>query len=205
MKFLLFTIAGLLAGKNYLLAQEKTPYVLVKTKNNIALYEHWIPGASNISIREIKVEFVTAAGHEKIIALLKDASRGKDWNKNAVTYNTVLQSDISWITYIRYRIPWPFDDQDICMQYHVVHGNKTGHEVHFQSVVSEHFPLNKNVTRVAGAKGKWLFTRTSGDKTQIVYTIATEKSVQVPRWVSDPLVHNNLLDAMDALRKIAED
>lgn len=205
MKFLLFTIAGLLAVKNNSSIQEETTYVLVKTKNNIALYEHWISGAFNTSIRELKVEFATSAGHEKIIALLKNASRGKDWNKNAVAFNTIVQSDNSWITYIRYRIPWPFDDQDVCMQYHVMPGNKTAHEVHFQSVTSEHFPVNKNVTRVAGAKGKWVFKKSSDGKTEIVYTIATEKSSQVPRWVSDPLVHNNLLDAMDALRKIVED
>ena len=137
--------------------------------------------------------------------MLKNASRGKDWNKNAVAFNTVLQPDNSWITYIRYRIPWPFDDQDVCLQYHVIPGNKTTHEVHFQSIASEHFPVNKNVTRVAGAKGKWVFKKSSDGKTEIVYTIATEKSSQVPRWVSDPLVHNNLLDAMDALRKIVED
>ena len=205
MKFLLFTIAGLLAVKNNSSIQEDTPYILVKSKNDIALYEHWITGASGTSIRELKVEFMTTAGHEKIIALLKNASRGKDWNKNAVAFNTVLQSNNSWITYIRYRIPWPFDDQDICMQYHITPGNISTHEVHFQSVTSEHFPVNKNVTRVAGAKGKWAFKKGADGKIQIVYTIATEKSAQVPKWVSDPLVHNNLLDAMDALRKIVEE
>jgi hypothetical protein len=205
MKFLLFTIAGLLAVKYNSLTQEKPPYVLVKTKNNIALYEHWITGASNTNIRELKVEFATTAGHEKIIGILKNASRGKEWNKNAVAFKTILQSDNSWLTYIRYHIPWPFDDQDICMQYHIAPGDKAGREIHFQSVASEHFPVNKNVTRITGAKGKWVLAKTADDKTQVFYTIATEKSAKVPRWVSDPLVHNNLLDAMAALRKIIED
>ncbi len=39
---------------------------------------------------------------------------------------------------------------------------------------------------------------------KVTYLITTDRSREIPRWVSDPIVHNNLIKTMSKFKTLAE-
>jgi hypothetical protein len=76
--------------------------------------------------------------------------------------------------------------------------------VHFESTAHEKFPVQTKITRISGTKGKWMLEEKKKGITQITYFISTDRSTTLPRWVSDPIVRNNLFETMTAFKNILE-
>jgi hypothetical protein len=69
----------------------------------------------------------------------------------------------------------------------------------------------------AGVRGDEYFTLVKQDKvvslyerwityirTRVTYIVSTRRSSKVPRWISDPLVRNNLFETMTAFKNTLE-
>jgi hypothetical protein len=41
-------------------------------------------------------------------------------------------------------------------------------------------------------------------RTRVTYIVSTRRSSKVPRWISDPLVRNNLFETMTAFKNTLE-
>lgn len=186
---------------------DTSEFKLVKQNKAITLYERWIPGAGGENVREIKAVFLVKAGVPAVIGLFKDQSRGMQWNTNASDYKIASQADEQhWITYIRYNIPWPMDDQDCCLlyQYHNLSGATNAAEVIFESTADSRFPLPDKTTRITGTRGKWIMEPATGGQIKITYMVTTDRSKKVPRWVSDPIIHDNLFKTMTRFKDLLE-
>ncbi|NML22552.1 hypothetical protein HHL16_16845 [Pseudoflavitalea sp. G-6-1-2] len=182
-------------------------YKLVKKDEVISLYERWIPDGQGEQVREIKAVFTVRADVDAVISLLTDQTKGKEWNINARKYNVLhAGSRTSWITYTRYSIPWPVGDQDCCLSYSVqkdLSKSLTG-SIHFESVVNNQFPVTEDVTRITGTKGKWQLEDAGNGQMRVSYFVSTNRSKKVPRWISDPIVRNNLFTTMSSFRTLLE-
>lgn len=182
-------------------------YKLVKKDAVLSLYERWIHGGQGEHVREIKAVFVVRSDVEAVINLLTDQARGKEWNINAEKYSVLHAGDrTNWITYTRYSIPWPFGNQDCCLSYKV---NKDANNLRvgvigFESVLNNQFPVTTSVTRITGTKGKWLLEDAGNGHMKVSYFISTNRSKKVPRWISDPIVRNNLFSTMTTFRSMLE-
>ncbi|CAL1520469.1 hypothetical protein MMC2321_04234 [Chitinophaga sp. MM2321] len=182
-------------------------FKLVKEERGISLYERWIPGAEKEPVRELKAVFFVHANKKDIHLLLTDQERGTDWNMEAKAYNVLPAGDENtWITYIKYSIPWPFDDQDCCLKYHVREEGKDGKpaEITFESTSHSRFPVFNKVTRITGVQGKWLLHEQGNGSVKVIYSISTNRSKKVPRWVSDPIVRGNLFETMNRFKTLVE-
>lgn len=182
-------------------------FTLVKKQPSIALYERWISHNNN-PVRELKVEFVTRAlTVYRLLQCLQDESKGKQWNRHAIQYKVAQQADPqSWLLYIRYNLPWPLSDQDCCLRYFLPAGTQShsAAEILFESTSDHRFAERSQVTRLTGVKGKWVLEPLNAQTCKITYFIATNRSSSIPRWVSDPLVYNNLLSTMSAFKSLLE-
>ncbi|WP_160716773.1 sterol desaturase family protein [Chitinophaga solisilvae] len=180
-------------------------YKLVKQEKNIALYERWIAASGMESVREVKAVFTVKSDVRSVTQLLRSQEQGTNWNAHVKMYRVLLSSDSNqWTTYLKYKIPWPFGDQDCCLLYRFnphTAGERHG-EITFESTSSSLFPVTADVSRITGTRGRWLMEDTGGSM-KITYTITTNRS-KVPRWVSDPIVRNNLFSTMDDFRSILE-
>ncbi len=206
---------GRMAGMGILLAilwfyvpaaANSSDFTLVKKDKTIALYERWIPVGGQDMVREIQAVFYVKSDVSSVIRLLKDPSQGKRWNINASMYEVQAGMDASWTTYIRYDIPWPMDDQDCCLEYRLIPAG-TRHKmviVMFEGKSDPACPVQKGVTRITGTKGKWILEPAGTGELKIIYTITSDKSKAIPRWISDPLVHKNMFQTMIAFKKILE-
>lgn len=182
-------------------------FTLVKKQASIALYERWIQHNNN-PVRELKVEFVTRTiSLNRLLQLLQDESKGKQWNRNAIQYKVAHQGNApSWLLYIRYNLPWPLSDQDCCLRYSMpaANNNHISSEIFFESSTDPRFTEKAQVTRLTGVKGKWVLEPLNAQTCRVTYFIATNRSSSIPRWVSDPLVYNNLLQSMSSFKTLLE-
>lgn len=175
---------------------------LVKEDGTLRLYERWTAAG----VREIKAVFRVKAVIPAVVALLQNEKQGTSWNSGTTSYKIVRHpGDSGWITYVRYNIPWPLSDQDCCLGY-VYRGRDNGGtaELMFESVSSSHFPVYPNITRITGTKGRWILEEQPQGVLQITYFITTDRSKTIPRWVSDPIIHDNLFKTMSRFKGLLE-
>lgn len=181
-------------------------FKLVESKNGISLYERWVNYNGN-KVREIKTSFVVNnASAINVIELLKNKTDAYKWNKQAKQYKIAYtKNDNVWLTYVRYNIPWPLTDQDCCLKYYYdkskMHSGAVA--VMFESATHAMFPEKKDVTRISGTRGSWVM-ESRNNQLMITYRIITNKSSSVPRWVSDPLIHDNIFTSMKNFKNLLE-
>ena len=151
-------------------------YKLVKKDGLISLYEKWIRAMNGEQAREIKAVFFVKATPADAIQLLKNQSKGKDWNAGADVYKVVASANTnSWVSYVRYDIPWPVGDQDCCLAY-IMKESTNVTEIFFESTSHTSFPIKSGVGRINGTKGKWLLEKNANGMMKITYTISTNKN-----------------------------
>ena len=175
-------------------------FVLVKTVKGINLYERWLMIAPGEPAREVKAVFTVDAEMGEVASLIKDESLALQWNKNTKVYSVNLVDYDVWICYIQYDLPWPVSNQDCVLQY-AQHYQADKINIHFNGTDHPLFPLRDGVDRIHEIKGKWVVTRSEGN-IKIEYYVTTTPSKTLPRWITDPIIRNNLIETMLAFRKI---
>ena len=182
---------------------DSSGFVLVKKSNGIDLYEKWYNVTTDRMAREVKVVFTINTPIESAAALVGDESKSAQWNKSTSQYKIVPLDDYSWVSYIQYDLPWPVDNQDCVLQHSSTRLVDNNIVIQFRSVDHEIFPVLKNVSRIMDIKGSWIFQQTP-EGARVEYSITTVPSPTLPRWLTDPIVRNNLIDTMAEFRNILE-
>lgn len=183
-------------------------FKIVKKQDGIILYERWITGINSEPVRELKAEFTVKSNTQNIIHLLKNQSEGTNWNPNASAYkiaNTIHEGQ--WINYIRYKMPAFMDDQECCLLYQLPSNFSEQQNVcviNFKSTLCPSFPANPNVKRITGIKGQWILEQQPHENMKVTYIITSDKSSNIPRFISDPIVHSNLFKTITNFRTLLE-
>ncbi|HET8572539.1 MAG TPA: START domain-containing protein [Edaphocola sp.] len=179
-------------------------FKLVGREKQISLFERWIPSSKDMTVRELKAVFVVHSDIPAIVKLLQDERRSARWNVNATDFKILkMSSEDHWISYTRYDIPWPLDDQDCCLAYQLA-GDFDRTVINFRSISSQYFPVTEDVERITGVRGKWILEKEKNNSIKVVYLITTDRSKKVPRWISDKIIHSNLYNTMAAFKTMAE-
>ena len=182
-------------------------FKLVKSDQAVSLYERWIPGAEGEQVREVKAVFEVKADIEAAITLLTDQAKGKTWNAQAGEYKVLPSGNRNqWITYTRYSVPWPFGDQDCCIAHQVNKdpNNPKAGTIYFESTTHTSFPVTDAATRIQGTRGRWIFEDNQHGGMKVSYIVSTNRSKKMPRWVTDPIVRNNMFSTMSSFRSLLE-
>ena len=178
-------------------------FVLVKKNKSVSLYERWVNQNGSGKVREIKAIFTVNTDVDRAIEFLRDQRRGADWNSNVKTYRIIpTEQENTWYTYIRYRLPWPLEDRDCCFSNTIRYctDNTQSTEIAFQSTSHAKFPERKKVERINGTTGKWVFTPTRNGKLQVTYLVSTSQTTNIPKWIADPIVRDNLVETLTSLK-----
>lgn len=177
-------------------------FVLVKEDNGISLYERWYAVRPNLYAREIKATFTVNAESEAALALIKDESKGRDWNRNTEEYRVLTGADDVWFSYIQYDLPWPVSNQDCVLKYNRYYSGN-GMQIFFHNTHHPEFPIQKRIQRIPEISGKWIFRETSEGMT-VEYYITTTPSDTLPTWLTDPIIRNNLIQNLLDFKNILE-
>lgn len=179
-------------------------YEVVRQDERIFLYERWadFPGTTTKS-RGLKVIFTVSATFEKMLTMVTEEAKLKEWQKNLAEFKQYPKNDTAWHVYSWYKLPWPLTDQDYYSKYKVT--ERTAHRVviTFEPAINDTVvPARDKVNRMR-AHGKWIFEKTTSGKTKVTYFI-TGEPVNLPRSVTDNIVRNNFMSTMNELIAAAE-
>lgn len=182
-------------------------FKVVKKQGDIVLYERWITGTKGESVRELKAEFFVKSNTGNVIDLLKNQPEGTRWNRNASVYKIAhTYNNDQWVNYIRYDMPL-MDDQECCLLYRLSSSSSPQQNVcviNFESTLSPFFPVSPGVTRITGVRGQWILEPLSNGNMKVTYIISSDKSSNIPRFISDPIVRNNLFKTMTGFKNLLE-
>lgn len=199
MKIMLAISSLFLTTGSSLLASDD--YKIVKQDETVTLYERWIERDATGKTRELKAVFMARSSTTRLVSLLQNQQLGTRWNPHAKEYKVSLYPQPNqWINYVKYSMPWPFDDQDCCMLFSFDNAG----QVSFSSTHTNLYPLKKNISRMNMIQGKWTMQEKGNGLLHITYTVSTAKSKKVPAWISDPIVRNNMMETMKAFKKLLE-
>jgi hypothetical protein len=196
-------LIGLLSSSMFLNAKE---YKFLKAKNGMSLYERWISGSKE-NVRELKAEFVVKSTIKKVLGIIQSQSKGKQWQTKASEYKIIKsQSTNEWLTYIKYDMPMFMDDQECLLLYTIddVDPNSKLCSLSFSSTEDIAFPITKSVKRISGVVGKWVLKQVNENEVQVSYLIASDRDKSIPRFVSDPIIQDNLFTSMGHFKNLVE-
>ncbi|WP_460760367.1 SRPBCC family protein [Niabella terrae] len=182
-------------------------YQFVEKRMGITLYERWVTYHGN-KVRQLKAVFqVSQVDAGQVLPLLKNQQLARIWNVSAA--KVVIRPGVQpqhWYSYIRYKLPWPMNDQEDCLLYQSRFNPSAAHicKVDFKSSTHPDFPKQKNVTRITGTLGSWLAEQLPANQLQITYQIMTDKSASLPRWVTDPIVYDNLFHTLNSFKNLLD-
>jgi hypothetical protein len=181
-------------------------FKLVKTDGDILFYERWITRENNSQAREVKIELTLHATLDSIISIIKNEEQTKIWNKNLAECEIIEDKITNWITYYKYSIPWPLNNQD-CVLYHWIdndHKEQGITVVYFKGIEHNLFERQSEIKRLEDVEGKWEIEKLSNGKYRIAYFITTTPSSSFPRWLADPIIRSNLISSLSNFRKLLE-
>lgn len=185
-------------------APSKDGYEIVRQDDRVFLYERWadFPGTTT-EARGLKVVFSVATTLDKMMTLITEESKLKEWQKNLSEFKRYPKNDTAWHFYTWYKMPWPLTDQDYYSKYRVTERTTNRMVITFEPAVNEKLaPAREKINRMQ-AYGKWILEKTKSGKTKVTYII-TGEPVKIPRSVTDNIVRNNFMSAMNDLIAVAE-
>lgn len=199
----IFAVFALLGASAETVAETDTAsFVLVKENNGVSLYERWYTVRPGLHAREIKATLTVNAGSEAALALIKDESKGRDWNRSTEQYRVLPGADDAWFSYIQYDLPWPVSNQDCVLKYNRYYSGN-GMQIFFHNAHHPAFPIQKRIQRIPEISGKWIFRETS-QGIAIEYYITTTPSDTLPTWITDPIIRNSLIQNLLKFKAILE-
>jgi hypothetical protein len=175
-------------------------FTLVKSENNINIYTRWLPVDEDHSARQVKVLFSVDAPVEQVLSTLTDDTAFTCWMKGTNQYHRVSTTDsCNWLSYVRFSVPWPFDDQDCVIRYAVMHSDASYAEVLLAGEPG-YLPPVEGISRISHMEGSWKLVSASPGKTLVEYVIFSKQPSSFPRWITDPIIQNNMIGTMTAFR-----
>lgn len=203
----LYLFALLVLSNCYAYAQAapaKDDYEIVRQDEKIFLYERWtdFPGTTT-KARALKIVFTVNVTPDKMIPVITEQAKLKEWQKNLEEFKSYPKDDTAWHVYTWYKMPWPLTDQDYYAKYKIVERSANRIVLTFEPAVNDKVAPKRDKIDRMKAYGKWILEKTTSGKTKVTYLI-TGEPVKIPRAVTDNIVRNNFMSTMNTLISVAE-
>ncbi len=185
---------------------EGTPYdyKFLKKEKQVSLSSREIKLNNGRTTRELRAELVINVGLERMKEILKDEQLSRQWMKGVECFSLLGRgTDNNWKAYIRYNIPWPLSNQDCIISYNCSSTNE-GKGLTIKMIgLPDYLPKKDGVERISHISGCWTIIQTT-NTCRVIYTVYSEQKPRFPRWATDPIVQQNLINSLSSLKELAE-
>lgn len=137
------------------------------------------------SLVPVKAEVVLNHPIEKVLTVLTDVPRKKEWMPKAVESKLIARKSIAEsIEYVHYSSPWPFQDRVFLIGNKGVYDPKTQSvQVNFSSVERSDVPQKNGLVRGQTLEGHMMVKPLSANKTRLVMSFISDFKGVIPSWV----------------------
>jgi hypothetical protein len=176
-------------------------FIIAKDVSGIRISTRWVPVTKTSSARQVKCEFVVDGTVPNVVAVLNDDISVVGWMKGTKEYYRVKTiDDEHWYSYVQFHIIWPFNNQDCIIKYDVSRDAANRKTVVHMTGEPGFLKQFEGVNRIPHMEGSWTFTDLGNNRVQVVYMMFSNQEPKFPRWITDPIIQNNLLEMTDAFR-----
>lgn len=180
-------------------------YTFIKKDKDISLSCRELQLPDNRKTREIRAEFRVKANVSTIFEVITAEKYAIHWMKGVKEFsNLSMAKQNDWYAYIRYQMPWPLNDQDCIIRYRINKNESQKRYVLHLDGIPDYIPQKPGIERISHLCGSWTICSVSDEGCSVVYTIYSAQKAKYPRWVTDPVIQNNLINTMAAMREISE-
>jgi len=174
---------------------------LSKSKNGISVYTRRVDYSN---YKEFKGEVLVTANSEQVITLLKNIAGYKEWLPDCMESKRLKKIDeLQQINYVLTDFPWPYDDRDLIYRFTLK--DKKSEQIKILIENKPEYIQNRDgIVRIQSAKGLWLITPTSENKTKLVYQMHVEPGGYVPAWLANLKITDTPYGFLYNLRKQLE-
>lgn len=183
---------------------EMNEYKLVVDEDFVRIYERWVSQKEQGTVREVKVEFTVYADAQRILDCLQQESLINQWTQNHKACKVVAKDKANWEVSILYPVPWPARNKEGIIAHSVKRFSQEGFHVALSSLDHPPYRLDPSASLLGKTAGSWTATRQKTGAFLMTYKVVTQQDQVLPRWVTDPIVRNNLVHSMVALRDLAQ-
>lgn len=181
-----------------------TDFIKLKEENGILLFSRWITAPGDRKTREIKATFEVEAEPSVIIDLLKNEQQALLWMRGVKEMKVHPAGDPNeWHVYLLYNIPWPFNKQDCIIRYRVIADSGKEQVQLTLEGTPDYLAVREGIERIPHLSGSWIISKTCTGKCKVEYSVYSFQKPRFPRWATDPLIQNNLIQTMVSLKELA--
>ena len=181
-------------------------FTLVKDVSDIRISTRWIPVTEDRSARQIKAEYIVNGPVSKVLSILCDDASFVKWMKGTKDYYRVRTVNPGqWYSYIQFGLPWPLRNQDCIIKYEITENTGEGITTVCLTGMPAFLKLFDGVDRIPHMEGSWSFTDLGNNKVGVEYMIFSNQKAKFPRWITDPIIQNNMVETMDAFRSMVHE
>ena len=173
---------------------------LSKSKDGIKVYES---ETKNSDLKSIKVECVLQGTYDKLMKVLNDVSRHKEWVYNSKSSRILKRnSHYDFYYYTETSIPWPMSNRDA-----VVHLTMTKDSLNrFLKItaagVPNYIPEKSGKVRVLIFLANWFVTMPSSTSVSILYTFEANPGGSLPPWLVNMFADKGPYESFKKLSEI---
>ncbi len=143
---------------------------------------------SNQSIRALKAEGVIKTPLLNVLTVLRDVSSAPLWSPFTISKDIVVEKSDLWaITHDVLKMPWPLNNRDLIVDYHLyLQPGAKELNVKFKSVQHEEFPPNGKYVRALLHFGS-MRLRPSKEGTWVELIMLFDPMGHIPKWLVNAL------------------
>jgi hypothetical protein len=180
-------------------AVKAAEWELQKQADGIDVYTRPV---ADSDIMEFKGEGIVEVEVDRIVALMRDASRFKDWFPNTSESKLISREGAVTHQYSVMMTPWPVADRDNVFRSEMSRDESTGRVEFALEAAPEAYPIQRGRHRVTRARGKWQFTPTGSGGTRVIFTMHLEPGGGVPDWMVNARIVSTPFEALANMREI---
>jgi hypothetical protein len=173
---------------------------LNKDKDGIKVYES---ETKNSDLKSIKVEYVLEGTYDKLITLLNDVSRHKEWVYNTKT-SAILKRNSSYdfYYYTETHLPWPMSNRDAVV-HTVITRDSLNRFLKITGIsIPGYIPEKRGKVRVPRSSANWYVTMPTSNSISIVYTFEADPGGSIPSWMVNMFADKGPYESFKKLSEI---
>ena len=180
-------------------AWAQADWKLTKNKDGIKVYQK---DMKNSNFKAIKVECTLQGTYDKLIGILGDVSRHKEWVYNNKSASILKKnSPFDFYYYTETTLPWPMANRDAIMHLTMRRDSANRHLKISSIAAPDYIAEKEGKVRVKQSTINWLVTMPTTSTVSIIYTFEANPGGNVPAWMA-----NNFADKgpFESFKKLAD-
>jgi hypothetical protein len=154
-------------------------------------------------IKEIRVSFTVASSMNKIIALLADVPRYKNWvYKCSYSERVKTINENEFYYYTVSDFPIPFEDRDLVIKSKHWLDNETGIYYSQSEAVDEIIDKKNGLVRIPSFSSAWTIKPLETQLIQIEYQVISSAGGLIPSWLVNLAIAKGPLETMVAFKAL---